>query len=194
MMQVRAITRLFALFLLLSTSALAGEGAALIGTAAPEWRGLTWLSGGPLTLAGLRGRVVLLRFWSDACPYCEKTAPALRALDERYRARGLTVVGIHHPKPPGAVDPATVSRVANQLGFTFPVATDRDWTTVRAYGVGSTFQRFTSVSLLIDRDGRIRWVHPGGEFHAGGGAGHEACNAAFASLDAAIGKLLATGR
>jgi peroxiredoxin len=167
------------------------EGAELVGTVAPEWSGLRWIDGGPLSLARLRGKVVLVRFWSDGCPYCEKTAPALRALDERYRKRGLVVVGIHHPKPPGASDVQVVARAARALGFTFPVATDPEWKTIGAYGVPSRFTRFTSVAFLIDRRGVVRWVHDGGEFHPGGGEGHERCNAAFDSLGAAIERLLA---
>jgi thiol-disulfide isomerase/thioredoxin len=84
------------------------EGGALIGRAAPEWHGLTWLQGGPLTLHKPRGKVVLLRFWTDGCPSCQASAPALRTLDERWRARGLVVVGIHHPKSDESHDPKVV--------------------------------------------------------------------------------------
>src|SRR5262245_33780823 len=54
------------------------EGRELLGTSAPEWKGIRWIQGGPLDLSALRGKVVLLRFWLIDCPYCEKTAPALR--------------------------------------------------------------------------------------------------------------------
>lgn len=78
------------------------EGRELIGTPAPEWRNLDWLQGGPLTLEDLRGRVVLVRFWLVGCPYCRTSAPALVGLHEKYGDRGLTVVGIHHPKSEAA--------------------------------------------------------------------------------------------
>jgi peroxiredoxin len=76
------------------------------------------------------------------------------------------------------------------LGLTFPVAADNTWSTVQAYGVGTHFQRFTSISVLIDADGVIRFVHDGGEYHPGGGPEHRECNAAYATLEAAIAGLL----
>src|SRR5258706_6348299 len=74
------------------------EGLELIGKPAPEFEGLDWLQGGPPALGALHGKAVLMRFWLTGCPYCRATAPALVELDERYRARGLVVIGIHHPK------------------------------------------------------------------------------------------------
>jgi thiol-disulfide isomerase/thioredoxin len=145
------------------------EGRELIGTPAPEWRDLEWLQGGPLTLEDLRGRTVLLRFWLVGCPYCRASAPALVGLEQEYRDRGLVVVGIHHPKSEAAKDPETVRRAAESYGFEFPIALDDDWSTIRAYGVGSVFTRFTSVSFLIGPDGVIRWVHDGGAYVPGPG-------------------------
>jgi peroxiredoxin len=103
------------------------EGASLIGTPAPELVGLRWLQGGPLTMAKLRGNVVLIRFWTDGCKLCSATAPALRALHARFRDRGLVVIGIHHPKSAGS----NPEKAMRELGFEFPVATDKDWQTVR---------------------------------------------------------------
>lgn len=167
------------------------EGRDLLGTSAPEWKGVRWIQGGPLDLSTLKGKVVLLRFWLIDCPYCERTAPALVELWSKYRAKGLMVVGLHHPKSEGALDPAHVLRVGKDLGFDFPIGQDEAWRTVRAYGVGSRFQRFTSVSFLIDRHGIIRFVHDGGEYHRGGGRDHQECNAAYEALDATIQELLA---
>jgi peroxiredoxin len=106
--------------------------------------------------------VVLLRFWLMDCPYCQRSAAALRTWSKRYAERGLVVVGIHHPKSEEARDRKLVEAAARDLGFDFPVGTDDEWTTVRAYGVGSVFKRYTSVSFLIGRDGIIRFVHDGG--------------------------------
>lgn len=166
------------------------EGGDLLGTPAPEWSGIDWLQGGPLSVAGLRGKVVLLRFWLIDCPYCERSAPALQELWERYRDHGLVVVGLHHPKSEAARDPSTVARAARSLGFDFPIGIDDGWATVRAYGVGTRFTLYTSVSFVIDRRGIIRFVHDGGEFHAGGGPDHRPCNAAYESLRGAIEKAL----
>jgi len=170
------------------------EGGDLLGTSAPEWSGIRWIQGGPLTLAELKGKVVLLRFWLVDCPYCVRTAPALRELWDRYRGRGLVVVGLHHPKSEAARDPSVVARAARELGFDFPLGLDDDWTTIRAYGVGTRFRNFTSVSFLIDGRGIIRFVHDGGEFHAGGGPDHRECNAAYRALETAIENLLPGNR
>lgn len=167
------------------------EGRELLGTAAPEWRGVEWIQGGPLSLADLRGRVVLLRFWLVNCPYCQRSAAALRTWSKRYGRRGLVVVGIHHPKSEEARERKLVKAAARDLGFDFPVGTDDEWTTVRAYGVGSVFKRYTSVSLLIGRDGIIRFVHDGGEYHQGAEPGHEECRAAYETFESAIRSALA---
>jgi thiol-disulfide isomerase/thioredoxin len=166
------------------------EGRELLGTRAPELRGIEWLQGGPLTLSGLSGKVVLIRFWLTGCAYCEATAPALNELHNAYAAKGLVVVGLHHPKSDETRDRVAVERAARQLGFHFPVGIDADWVTARAYGVGTLFRAFTSVSILVDRVGAIRFVHDGGEFHRGGGPEHRACNLAYDALRAAVEQLL----
>lgn len=167
------------------------EGRGLLGTAAPEWRGVEWIQGGPLSLADLRGRVVLLRFWLVDCPYCQRSAAALRSWSKRYGERGLVVVGIHHPKSEEARDRELVREAARDLGFDFPVGTDNAWATVSAYGVGSVFKRYTSVSFLVDRDGIVRFVHDGGEYHEGVEPGHEECRAAYEAFESAIRSALA---
>jgi thiol-disulfide isomerase/thioredoxin len=170
------------------------EGRELLGTRAPEVRGIEWLQGGPLTLAGLSGKMVLIRFWLTGCPYCEATAPALNELHDAYAARGLVVVGLHHPKSGETRDRVAVERAVRQLGFTFPVGIDADWVTARAYGVGTLFRAFTSVSILVDSAGTIRFVHDGGEFHRGGGPEHRACNLAYDALRAAVEQFLPMAR
>ena len=171
----------------------AAEGSGLIGTAAPAWHGLEWLQGGPLSLSQLRGKAVLLRFWTAGCSLCTQTAPALNELWAKYRDRGLVVIGVHHPKSADARNGAVVLGAARTLGFQFPVAKDDEWATLKAYGVGTRFQRFTSVSVLIDARGIIRWVHPGGEYHPGGGPEHRSCNEGYEGLKAAIERAIAAG-
>jgi thiol-disulfide isomerase/thioredoxin len=162
-------------------------GEELIGTAAPEFTGLAWPGGHPLTVAGLRGRVVLIRFWTDGCPYCAHTAPALNDLHRRYGRDGLTVIGIYHPKPPGPRSEAAVTAAVRRLGFQFPVAIDANWDTLRRWWLDRSDRAWTSVSFLLDRHGRIRFIHPGGEYYPGEGApGRD-----YESLRAAIERLLA---
>ncbi len=110
---------------------------------------------------------------------------------ERWKAKGLVVVGIHHPKIRSAFDADYVRKVAAQYGFRFPVAQDAEWQTIKAYGVGITFKEFTSVSFLVDREGITRFIHDGGEFHRSDDPQHAACNEAFSALGEAVEKLLA---
>ncbi len=84
-------------------------GAELIGTKALGWEGAEWLNPEPLRLEDLRGKVVLVRWWTDSCPYCSRSAPALNEFHARYARRGLIVIGMYHPKP---IDrPITASEV-----------------------------------------------------------------------------------
>lgn len=162
------------------------EGQRLLGRSAPEWTGIQWIQGGPLALRDLRGKVVLLRFWLMSCPFCRRTAPALAELWERYRARGLVVVGLHHPISEASSDPGDVAAAVAKFGWTFPIGIDSSWSTVRNYGYETEFSRFSSMSFLIDQQGVIRFVHEGGEFHPGGGSEHQRCNKVYESLIVAI--------
>src|SRR5262249_59430975 len=78
----------------------AATGPLAVGDAARPWRLADWSGSEPLDLEDLRGRVVVVRFWTDGCPYCARTLPALGALAEEFRDRPLTSVGLYHPKPP----------------------------------------------------------------------------------------------
>src|SRR5438105_5046912 len=77
------------------------------------------------------------------------------------------------------------SRVAAEYGFTFPVGLDEHWRTIDSWWLDSGERAATSATLLVDRRGIIRWVHPGPEYHPGGPADHERCRSDFADLRAA---------
>src|SRR5260221_1931112 len=142
--------------------------AAILGQAVPEWPvkpADRWVQGGPLTLAGLRGRVVLIRFFMDAdCAYCRGTAPTLNAFHGEFADRGLVVIGMYTPKPrPRAVTTDEVRGYVTAYGFTFPVAIDADWSALHRLWLDRVpGAKFTSASLLIDRRGILRHVQPGG--------------------------------
>jgi peroxiredoxin len=139
-----------------------------LGELAPEWQLSDWLNTKPLTLKGLRGKVVLVRWWTaPGCPYCAATAPALNEFHRRYRERGLVVVGAYHHKARTPLDLNDVKRSAKEFGFTFPVAVDRDWQTLKRWWLAGGKRRWTSVSFLIDRKGVIRHIHPGGQYVRG---------------------------
>ena len=169
-------------------SSLYGEGQELIGRSAPPLELQRWINSPPLEMKDLRGKVVLFRWWTEGCPFCAATAPALNKLQAKYGGQGLQVIGIYHPKPPGDWDIGKVKRAAQEKNFAFPVALDGDWTTLKRWWL-SQERGFTSVSFLVDRGGVIRYVHPGGEFHEGDQGGtptHQACQRDYRTIEAEI--------
>jgi peroxiredoxin len=125
------------------------------------------VQGGPVTLAGLRGKVVLIRFFMDAdCPYCRGTAPSLNEFHEAFAAGGLVVIGMYTPKPrPRAVTLDEVRGYVAAYGFKFPVAIDADWSALRRLWLDRVPDaEFTSATLLIDRHGILRHVQKGGVY------------------------------
>lgn len=168
------------------------EGKELLGSSAPGWSAeRAWFNSDPLTLEELRGKVVLIRWWTTGCGLCVATAPALNDFHARFAARGLVVLGFHHPKSDDAHKPEVVRGAAKRLGFEFPVAQDEDWSVLNRWWFAEGAERdYTSASFLLDRKGVIRWIHPGGEYHSGGGDGHEECRTARKSLEEEIVKLL----
>ncbi len=168
------------------------EGAELIGTRAPGWEGAEWLNTEPLRLEDLRGKVVLVRWWTDSCPYCSRSAPALNEFHARYAHRGLIVIGMYHPKP---IDrPITVRKireVAQERGFGFPIAIDRNWSVLRHWWLDGGRRSATSVSFLIDQRGVIRHIHPGPAFHREVVRGDLRPRRDFGELESIIEELLA---
>jgi peroxiredoxin len=141
---------------------------ALVGTAVPEWTTEEWLNTQPLTLHELRGRVVLVRwFMGTSCPMCSASAPSLSALHDQYASKGLTVIGMYHHKEDEPLKAGEYAAFASAYGFHFPVARDPDWTTLKAWWLTGHERDFTSVSFLLDRQGRVRGIHPGGRMAPG---------------------------
>jgi len=155
-----------------------------IGTKPPEWQAEHWLNSEPVSLRDLRGKVVLVRWWTaPGCPYCKATAPALNDFYRQYHKRGLEVIGFYHRKSDGPLRVEDVKKYAGQFGFKFPVAIDPEWRTLKRWWLDTGDRDFTSVSFLIDRRGVIRFVHPGGQYVKG--------EKAYAELKAKIEGLLA---
>jgi peroxiredoxin len=135
----------------------------VIDQPAPPWQVSQWFNSPPLSLEQLRGKVVLVRWFTDpSCPFCSATAPTLRALDERYGANGLAVIGMYHHKEETPLDPQQVEGWIKHYGYRFPVAIDKDWTTLRRWWLDGHVRSYTSVSFLIDKAGVVRRVHLGG--------------------------------
>jgi thiol-disulfide isomerase/thioredoxin len=119
-----------------------------------------WLNSEPLTPDGLRGRVVLVDFWTYTCVNWLRTAPYIRAWVEKYGDQGLTVVGVHTPEFGFEHDVDNVTSQVRTLGVDFPVALDND------YGVWRAFNNhFWPAVYIADAEGRIRYHHFGeGEY------------------------------
>ncbi|MGH7631035.1 MAG: redoxin domain-containing protein [Gemmatimonadales bacterium] len=132
---------------------------------APSWSNTSWLNADrPVTLESLRGRVVLLNFWTFTCYNCRNALPSLVAFDQAYRARGLTLIGIHTPEfPPyaGEHDKANLAEALKRHGIEYANAQDNDARTWNLYRI-----RYWPSHVLIDRKGQIRYEGYG-EFHVG---------------------------
>ena len=145
-----------------------GTSDSLLGRNAPDWNGAVWLNSEPLQLSQLAGKVVLIRWWTaPGCPYCRSSAPALNEFHEEYRERGLQVIGFYHHKSSAPLDPNAVKEYARRFGFEFPVAIDPNWQTLKEWWLQRGENQWTSVSFLLDRQGVVRHIHPGGQYVKG---------------------------
>jgi len=128
-----------------------------VGTPAPDLIGAQrWLNSPPLTLDALRGKVVLVEFWTRECINCRNVLPHTKALYDKYGKDGLVVVGVHTPEYDEERDIAGVQAAIRQFGITWPVAVDNDYRIWTAYG-----NRYWPALYLIDRDGRMVYRHFG---------------------------------
>ncbi len=123
---------------------------------APEIASGEWINSEPITLKSLHGRVVLIEFWTFACYNCRNTLPALKKWDAEYRDKGLTIIGVHTPELDYERNVENLRREISGLGIKYPVVTDQDYSTWKAYGVEAWPTLF-----LIDKEGRVRWTHVG---------------------------------
>jgi thiol-disulfide isomerase/thioredoxin len=199
---MRAISISFVLATLAVACAPAPADVAPTGTAEFSFEGVgSELAGRDVTQSlpnrfarGVRrkdAKATLLRFWTDTCPYCERSLPALEELRARYVEDGLDTIAIYHPKPPRAVDDAEVAAAATRLGFSGVVAVDESWNALNAIWLETGKREATSASFLLDASGRIRYVHPGPEFHPSDAPEYADADRDYRALDAAIAKLLA---
>ncbi len=130
------------------------------GPRAPEFAGISeWINtpgGKPLTMRGLRGKVVLVDFWTYSCVNCLRTLPHVKAWDRAYRKDGLVIVGVHTPEFSFEHVPSNVRAAVKKLGVRYPVALDNGYKTWNAYQ-----NQYWPADYLIDRTGRVRHSHFG---------------------------------
>jgi cytochrome c biogenesis protein CcdA/thiol-disulfide isomerase/thioredoxin len=139
--------------------AAAGERLPVLTTApnfAATQRWFNTPSGRPLSIPGLRGKVVLLDFWTYTCINCLRTLPYVEAWYRKYRRDGLVVVGVHTPEFPFEKEAGNVEKAISSNRLTYPVVQDNDYGTWNAYG-----NQYWPAKYLIDARGRVRYVHFG---------------------------------
>ena len=112
---------------------------------------MDWLNTPPLSMQDLRGKVVLVDFWTYSCINCLRAIPHVRAWAERYADQGLVVIGVHSPEFAFEKRLDNVAAAADRLGITYPVAIDND------YAIWRTFDnRYWPAHYFIDAEGRVR--------------------------------------
>ena len=128
--------------------------------AAPAFTGIDqWLNtpgNKPLTFGGLRGKVVLVDFWTYSCINCQRSLPHVEAWNRSYAADGLVIVGVHTPEFPFEHVVANVSQASAQLGVTYPIAIDNQYSTWDVYQ-----NQYWPAEYLVDAAGHVRHVHFG---------------------------------
>ncbi len=122
---------------------------------APEI-GRVWLNSSPLSFRQLRGRAVLVDFWDYTCVNCIRTLPYVQAWHERYRDKGLTVIGVHTPEFTFAQYESNVERGIREFGLTYPIVIDSDREIWKAFA-----NRYWPTKYLLDKEGYLRWGHFG---------------------------------
>jgi thiol-disulfide isomerase/thioredoxin len=127
------------------------------GPKAPELiAGGAWFNSQPLTLASLKGKVVLLDFWTYTCINCQRTLPYLKTWYEKYKDKGLVIIGIHAPEFEFEKSAINVQRAITDFGLTYPVMQDNDFATWRAFN-----NQYWPAKYLLDAKGNIRYTHFG---------------------------------
>lgn len=125
---------------------------------APDLSGIAGYinSNSSLSISSLRGRVVLVDFWTYSCINCIRTIPYLTAWDEKYRDDGLVIIGVHAPEFEFEKDYSNVKRAVEKFGIKFPVVLDNSFSTWQSYA-----NHYWPHKYLIDKSGHIRYDHIG---------------------------------
>lgn len=124
---------------------------------APELKGIQdWINSDPLTLASLKGKVVLIDFWTYSCINCQRTQPYLNMWYNKYKDDGFVIIGAHAPEFAFEKVPENVSKAVKDANIKYPVALDNDFATWNAYK-----NQFWPAKYLVDKDGQVRYTHFG---------------------------------
>lgn len=124
---------------------------------APEFTGIeAWINSEPLTMASLRGKVVLVEFWTRECINCIRVMPHVTRWYDTYKDQGLVVIGVHTPESEFEQQRPGLEAAIEKFGIKYPVAQDNRFATWEAYD-----NQFWPATYLIDRDGSIVYTHVG---------------------------------
>jgi cytochrome c biogenesis protein CcdA/thiol-disulfide isomerase/thioredoxin len=135
----------------------AGGDSADVPQTLPDLSGATeWINSQPLTAESLRGKVVVIDFWTYSCINCLRSLPTINAWYSKYKDSGLVIIGVHTPEFPFEKDEANVRKAVRELGIEYPVAMDNDYRIWRAF-----HNRFWPAHYFIDAAGRVRYHHFG---------------------------------
>jgi peroxiredoxin len=135
----------------------------------PEFRGVTrWINSEPLTMSKLRGKIVLVHFWTNGCYNCVNNYPHYKAWQERYADnKDVVIVGIHTPETAGEHDIARIKAQASKHGLKFPIAVDNDAANWKAWN-----NRCWPTVYVVDKKGTVRYGWEG-ELNYKGAGGEE---------------------
>ncbi len=124
---------------------------------APEFSGIeSWINTSPLTLKSLKGKVVLIDFWTYSCINCIRTLPYLTQWDRQYRNKGLVIIGVHAPEFEFEKNLSNVQTAARKYGISYPIAMDNRLDTWTQFN-----NRYWPAHYLIDQQGRVVYTHFG---------------------------------
>jgi cytochrome c biogenesis protein CcdA/thiol-disulfide isomerase/thioredoxin len=123
----------------------------------PDFSGATaWINSPPLTLASLRGKVVLVDFWTYSCINCLRTLPYIKAWNEKYKDSGLVIIGVHTPEFAFEKNEANVRKAVKDLGILYPVPMDNNYKIWRSFD-----NEYWPADYFIDATGQVRFHHFG---------------------------------
>ena len=129
---------------------------AFIGMNAPDVTNQVWLNGEPRSIQALRGKVVMVEFWTFGCYNCRNVEPHVKAWYDRYKSKGFEVIGVHSPEFKYEHNVESVRTYLREHDISYPVAIDNDFSTWNRYG-----NRYWPAMYLIDKKGVIRYTRAG---------------------------------
>lgn len=127
-----------------------------VGMKAPDMTNATWLNSAPLQMADLRGKVVMVEFWTFGCYNCQNVEPYVKQWYQQYKDQGFVVIGVHSPEFSHEREIENVKRYMKEHDIRFPVPIDNDFSTWNRYG-----NRYWPAMYLIDKRGIIRFIKIG---------------------------------